>query len=127
MIRPPPRSTLFPYTTLFRSVVPGTEVLDVHPRRPAGAVDAALARGLEPAGGSGELLPGLRRLVRVEPRLAVGVLVDVEHRRRAVERQRQQIAFAVGVVAGHRWQVIFRFERLARLLHHLVDGFDRAL
>src|SRR3712207_8525651 len=28
MIRPPPRSTLFPYTTLFRS--PGVEVATVH-------------------------------------------------------------------------------------------------
>src|SRR5256885_8879055 len=26
MIRPPPRSTLFPYTTLFRSVTPADEV-----------------------------------------------------------------------------------------------------
>src|SRR2546427_10462862 len=28
MIRRPPRSTLFPYTTLFRSIVPGTQQLD---------------------------------------------------------------------------------------------------
>src|SRR2546426_2299824 len=71
-----------------RQVVPGTEVLDVHPRRPAGAVDAALARGLEPAGGSGELFPGLWRPVRVEPGLAVGVLVDVEQIGRASCRER---------------------------------------
>src|SRR2546430_6127306 len=36
MIRRPPRSTLFPYTTLFRSrAVPGT-VLERHPRLGAG-------------------------------------------------------------------------------------------
>src|SRR6267143_7285321 len=29
MIRRPPRSTLFPYTTLFRSLHPGTELLRV--------------------------------------------------------------------------------------------------
>src|SRR4051812_49623780 len=29
MIRPPPRSTLFPYTTLFRSLGEGREVADV--------------------------------------------------------------------------------------------------
>src|SRR2546427_8717918 len=38
MIRRPPRSTLFPYTTLFRSVVPSEEVLAaidrVHPLVP---------------------------------------------------------------------------------------------
>src|SRR5438874_6978792 len=36
MARPPPRSTLFPYTTLFRSLVEGAEQVlsggDVHPR-----------------------------------------------------------------------------------------------
>src|ERR1035438_10916070 len=38
MIRRPPRSTLFPYTTLFRSVVPLEE------SRPVGPVDADAAR-----------------------------------------------------------------------------------
>src|SRR2546427_6913542 len=35
MIRRPPRSTLFPYTTLFRSDIPGVgrEVLGGHPER----------------------------------------------------------------------------------------------
>src|SRR5258708_29268956 len=41
MIRRPPRSTLFPYTTLFRSAG-----VHVHPRSPAG-VDSALARRSE--------------------------------------------------------------------------------
>src|SRR5256885_10304319 len=31
MIRRPPRSTLFPYTTLFRSLVPGAYELEVTP------------------------------------------------------------------------------------------------
>src|SRR3712207_9130406 len=30
MIRRPPRSTLFPYTTLFRSGIPGEETLDLN-------------------------------------------------------------------------------------------------
>src|SRR3712207_7482041 len=39
MIRRPPRSTLFPYTTLFRSLVGCVEAVeDVHQRRLAGAV-----------------------------------------------------------------------------------------
>src|SRR3712207_8506441 len=33
MIRRPPRSTLFPYTTLFRSVLPGTFKIDVECRK----------------------------------------------------------------------------------------------
>src|SRR5437899_5659330 len=33
MIRLPPRSTLFPYTTLFRSVLDARDVLDGGPRR----------------------------------------------------------------------------------------------
>src|SRR2546422_3840410 len=33
MIRRPPRSTLFPYTTLFRSILPQRPVRDLHPRR----------------------------------------------------------------------------------------------
>src|SRR3712207_7902453 len=38
MIRRPPRSTLFPYTTLFRSNIDGTQV-------PAGAADVVVADG----------------------------------------------------------------------------------
>src|SRR6185436_20542589 len=38
MIRRPPRSTLFPYTTLFRSREMGRPAVGVHP--PAGGVDA---------------------------------------------------------------------------------------
>src|SRR3989449_7943356 len=44
MIRRPPRSTLFPYTTLFRSVPD----VDVVPRLLAVAVDDALDSGEEP-------------------------------------------------------------------------------
>src|SRR5206468_4341779 len=44
MIRRPPRSTLFPYTTLFRSLVPGVQ----HPcaRRHGADFEAAVRRGL---------------------------------------------------------------------------------
>src|SRR3989454_4595198 len=36
MIRRPPRSTLFPYTTLFRSLVAGLAQVDVHVHQPGG-------------------------------------------------------------------------------------------
>src|SRR2546422_1132543 len=59
MIRRPPRSTLFPYTTLFRSDVIGElphRALDLLPRQPRSLVEPAddlreaelVARGLEP-------------------------------------------------------------------------------
>src|SRR5689334_23589070 len=48
MIRPPPRSTLFPYTTLFRS-----HPLQHHPAQRAGA--PAPGRDHEPAGCRGPL------------------------------------------------------------------------
>src|SRR5438477_7712588 len=41
MIRPPPRSTLFPYTTLFRSSPPGSIVVKGRNERPA-ASDASI-------------------------------------------------------------------------------------
>src|SRR2546430_10831342 len=52
MIRRPPRSTLFPYTTLFRSLdgVRGAErrprLLEVSPPRPAGDPEPGEQRGL---------------------------------------------------------------------------------
>src|SRR3712207_8970757 len=46
MIRRPPRSTLFPYTTLFRSGV------DVYDSAPAGRGCPGGARGAEEAGGA---------------------------------------------------------------------------
>ena len=110
-----------------RQVVPCAEVLDVHPARPAGGVDALLAAGLELAGGNGKFLPGLRCRIRIEPGFLVGVLIDVEHRRRGIEREGQHVAFAVGVVTGHRAHVGFGVELLARILHQLVDRHDRAL
>src|SRR2546428_5477927 len=44
MIRRPPRSTLFPYTTLFRSVKEGSRECVVGDQAPAGGVRAGAAR-----------------------------------------------------------------------------------
>src|SRR5258708_30770910 len=61
MIRRPPRSTLFPYTTLFRSVVHRAELL------PGGAGgDAGLSEGSRPA------VPHLRARRQRHRRAAVG-------------------------------------------------------
>src|SRR2546422_6003851 len=42
MIRPPRRSTLFPYTTLFRSVL--LETLEIYPSQPVGEHQAIYAQ-----------------------------------------------------------------------------------
>src|SRR5258708_14725452 len=49
MIRRPPRSTLFPYTTLFRSRRP--DGAGLHPGHRAGAVPVAAADPHQPLGG----------------------------------------------------------------------------
>src|SRR3712207_8307731 len=70
MIRRPPRSTLFPYTTLFRSLVPAAHVPAVRarragPRRPhagrARPLDAAERRPRALRERQRLLQPGLRR------------------------------------------------------------------
>src|SRR5256885_4840976 len=50
MIRRPPRSTLFPYTTLFRSRPPRLRALRAAVRRPRLALRAAWAEGRTDAG-----------------------------------------------------------------------------
>src|SRR3712207_8216387 len=66
MIRRPPRSTLFPYTTLFRSSVRGQPAHDAH--QPV-AHDVALRRG---HGGQHVLLERMgMRIVPLQQRLAV--------------------------------------------------------
>src|SRR2546426_8668038 len=49
MIRRPPRSTLFPYTTLFRSLTPGHEI-DAQRRRQDDHVDALQRCQRDPRG-----------------------------------------------------------------------------
>src|SRR3712207_8645643 len=67
MIRRPPRSTLFPYTTLFRSPLPLDDLDALHERRADGrrlrAAAPALARVPAPEGG-GEV--GRRARLRSE-------------------------------------------------------------
>src|SRR2546430_4395620 len=61
MIRRPPRSTLFPYTTLFRSIVRGAEL---EPRDVAQAGDRAVGLGLDDD--VGEVLLGGEPALRVD-------------------------------------------------------------
>src|SRR3712207_7539070 len=80
MIRRPPRSTLFPYTTLFRSALDGVLALAAHPydgaEQSASKIlaAAALQRALTAAGVQ-------------EPRLAVTVARSEEHTSELQSRQ----------------------------------------
>src|SRR2546423_10289290 len=60
MIRRPPRSTLFPYTTLFRSLALLVELLS--------GVGTLALHGLEHLGGEGEELLVVRNGLRLEQR-----------------------------------------------------------
>src|SRR3712207_9466344 len=91
MIRRPPRSTLFPYTTLFRSVHVGQEVAELLGLLiyPEVAVELGIAQGLP------YLHPYGWQLRRVE-RLELVVLV---------EELLQAGEVVVGLCAGHRREI----------------------
>ena len=110
-----------------RQVVPCVERLELRPRRPAEREAALLARRLQACRIGRHGRPRRRRPIGIEAGLLERVLVDVEHRRRAVERQRQHLPLRRRVITGHRGHVRLRIELLARLGHQLVDRLDRAL
>src|SRR3712207_8275208 len=60
MIRRPPRSTLFPYTTLFRSAIPVRVVPDEPRRGPAPTAVVSRLDGVRRTGGSGRRSAGCR-------------------------------------------------------------------
>src|SRR3989442_3031607 len=87
MLRPPPRSTLFPYTTLFRSVLDRRAGLaqpdqkqddppDDGPPDPGRAPDRAGAAGPSSGGRSEEHTPELQS----RPHLACRLLLEDKHR-----------------------------------------------
>src|SRR5688572_31015335 len=83
MIRPPPRSTLFPYTTLFRSAGSGRQHLR----------DPSLRRQLvrEPGGVAD---PEVRRL-RQAPRAVGGEDVRLDRKSTRLNSSHSQISYAV--------------------------------
>src|SRR5687767_15360836 len=83
MIRRPPRSTLFPYTTLFRSEADGEEHEDFQAAFGLGLFAAALAAEVE------DLAQARGRVV--------GVIADVEDRERSEEHtsELQSLAYLV--------------------------------
>src|SRR5436309_15916369 len=90
MIRRPPRSTLFPYTTLFRSVV--------LVRREEGNHAADRLRGVGRMQRREHQVPGVRRLERRVERLHVADLADEDHVGRLAQHVAQRRVERQGVV-----------------------------
>ena len=88
---------------------------------------ALVAAGLELGGRKRDLGPGGWRFAGVDAGGLEGVFVDVEHRRRAVEREAQHLAVRRRVVAGHRRDVGSRVELVASILHDLSHRHGDAL
>src|SRR3712207_9503357 len=82
MIRRPPRSTLFPYTTLFRSVQPG----------PAGRGSGRVGELPTPVGEpeSAERVHARAPLGAPEPQAAAAVPFRIEGRRAFAQRQHER-------------------------------------
>jgi hypothetical protein len=111
-----------------RRVVPRGKAFELDPRLPRGREAAGrCARRLDLGCGGHHFWPRRGRAAGIETRLFERVLVVEEHRRRAVERERQHLALGVRVVPGHRRHVAFRIELFAGVGHHLVHRLDRAL
>src|SRR2546430_16350016 len=67
MIRRPPRSTLFPYTTLFRSSGLKSQIVDVQTGEEVGIKSVTLLVSGEYAYGYLQTERGVHRLVRISP------------------------------------------------------------
>ena len=80
---------------------------------------------LELVGCRVEFLPRLWWIPSIQTGFLEGILVDIKRDGGAVEGERQHVAFAIGVIARHRWQIAFWIERLVRILHQLVHRFNR--
>ncbi len=100
-------------------VVPSAHVLHLHPRGPGRGERAIEARFPQLAQHGRHLVPGLRRALGIELRLAEGVLVVEKDRRRDVERQCKQLATSVGEVACNCRQERLRIDVLGSLREHL--------
>src|SRR5689334_24660409 len=83
MIRRPPRSTLFPYTTLFRSVRPAPEKVVALPNRTA---EAAPTKPAEPAEASPERWKGIAE---------VGTPIATDRKSTRLNSSHSSISYAV--------------------------------
>src|ERR1700722_3651490 len=103
------------------------EILDVDPGRPMGGEAAGDARLAQLASRGLDLGPSLRCLLAVEPCGTKQVLVVVEDRGRGIERERQQIARHICIIARYDRQEGVAIERDSLVTHQLEYRIDRAL
>src|SRR6266478_1754933 len=105
MIRPPPRSTLFPYTTLFRSHPAGAEPPE---RRLCGGSRLPGPRHQRPGRSAGGLLAGYPELVTDEPSATA-----LQDRRLPVRHARYFVHCRKPLDKILFRQIVARIERLA--------------
>ena len=108
-------------------VMPCGKALELRPAHPARGEWAGMAAGLQLGGRLRDFDPRLRRFLRVQTGGLEGVLVVVEYRRRAVEREAQHLPVRGGVIAGDGRHVGRLIELDAGIGHDLADRDDRAL
>ena len=105
--------------------MPGGKLLDMGPGRPGvGEAAGRVTRRLQLLGGIEHFRPGFRDLG--DAGLLQLILVDPHHHRRRVEGKRQHVALGGRVVAGDRRKIGLGIERLAGVLHQLIDRLDGA-
>src|SRR3712207_6851839 len=90
MIRRPPRSTLFPYTTLFRSQDERPEVVEALERRADGAGVACEVDDRRGPPGT-----GVRRQQRAQLRCRVAVPEDLDRKSTRLNSSHANISYAV--------------------------------
>src|SRR5258708_30019674 len=88
MIRRPPRSTLFPYTTLFRSVILGWCQRPGLNRRPTPTADVGAALPAEPGKDTAGVFPSLEDAFLVQP-------VEQDRKSTRLNSSHQIISYAV--------------------------------
>src|SRR3712207_8567588 len=92
MIRRPPRSTLFPYTTLFRSRIALGHLFDVHAALGAEHHQRALGGAIED---DARVVLGRDVRGRLDPHLVHGVAADVDRKSTRLNSSHANISYAV--------------------------------
>src|SRR5260370_39427364 len=109
MIRRPPRSTLFPYTTLFRSVQANDAVSELLGFRPDELIEQSLSRFISPeetreftAALREVVAKGVTRNARLNPRSASGAAIPTTLNASALRDAGGPVIGAIGILRDMR-------------------------